>query len=329
MKVHRDIHNLPVFRNAAITIGTFDGVHCGHVKIIEQLKKEAGQTGGESVIITFHPHPRMVIETSGKPRETLPPIRLLNTLSEKIELLGRQEIDHLVIVPFTLEFSNQSAEKYISDFLVAKFHPATIITGYDHRFGKNRSGDYRLLEKYQEKYGYVVKEIPAQVLDHIAISSTKIRHALSEGDIATARDCLGYDYFFEGRVIDGNKLGRSLGYPTANLLVTNPDKLIPAYGVYAVTLTLGSGTPGPEDSFIPESDYTGMMNIGIRPTIGDGKIMIEVHIFGFDKDIYGRMLRVYIKQYMRPEIRFGSLEELISQLDLDKTAAEKILHVSH
>lgn len=322
MQVHRDLSNLPFFKNAAITIGTFDGVHSGHLQIIHQLKKEAYQNNGESVIITFDPHPRMVLN----PKKNQAPIKLLNTLSEKIELLRKQEIDHLVIVPFTTTFSNQTAEEYIADFLVAKFHPKTIITGYDHRFGKNRAGDYKLLEKYQDEFNYKIKEIPAYILDHITISSTKIREALSEGDIHTANECLGYDYFFEGEVIDGNKLGKGLGYPTANIAVKNPNKLIPAYGVYAVHTSMGISSPDSGKSlFVAEADYKAMMNIGIRPTIGDGKIMIEVNIFDFDQEIYGRTLRVYIKQYMRPEIKFNSLDELIVQLGIDKLEALKAL----
>ena len=191
MKVHRDINFLPEFINASITIGTFDGVHCGHAQIITQLKKEAEINEGESVIITFDPHPRMILNA----RKNQQPIKLLNTLSEKIELLSKQKIDHLVVIPFTDEFSNQSAEEYIADFLVAKFHPKTIIIGYDHHFGKNRSGDYKLLEQYQQEFNYDVKEIPAHVLDHVTISSTKIRQALESGDIGTANECLGYDYF--------------------------------------------------------------------------------------------------------------------------------------
>ncbi|MEO9146255.1 MAG: bifunctional riboflavin kinase/FAD synthetase [Ginsengibacter sp.] len=322
MKVHRDINNLPSFKNAAITIGTFDGVHSGHLQIIHQLKKEASLNNGESVIISFYPHPRMVLN----PHKKQPPIKLLNTLSEKIELLSKQEIDHLVIVPFTQEFSNQSAEEYIEGFLVTNFHPKTIITGYDHRFGKNRTGDYKLLEKYQDKFNYTVKEIPAQVLDNITISSTKIRQALTEGDIRTANECLGYNYFFEGKIIDGNKLGKGLGYPTANISIPDPHKLIPAYGVYAVTADLGEVSRNPEGIFKALEHYKGMMNIGIRPTIGDGKIMIEVNIFDFNEDIYGRTLRVHIKQYMRPEIKYNNLEELIVQLGKDKTEAGKILN---
>jgi riboflavin kinase/FMN adenylyltransferase len=321
MKVHRDINHLPQFVNAAITIGTFDGVHSGHCQIINQLKKEASINEGQSVIITFDPHPRMVVN----PKKDQQPIKLLNLLSEKIELLSKQEIDHLVIVPFTLDFSNQSAEEYISDFLVAKFHPKTIIIGYDHHFGKNRSGDYKLLEKYQEKYQYEVKEIPEHVLNHVTISSTKIRTALEEGDVETANKCLGYDYFFEGNVIEGNKLGRTLGYPTANLQIQDPNKLISADGIYAVNVSIGKENK--TASFEPESFHQGMMSIGFRPTIGDNKKMIEVNIFDFKENIYGRTLRVYIKYFMRKEEKFANLEELKNQISLDEMNAKKLLKI--
>ena len=318
MQVHKNINNLPSFKNAAITIGTFDGVHTGHLQIIHQLKKEAKQNNGESVIITFDPHPRMVLN----PLKDQPPIKLLNTLSEKIELLNKQDIDHLIIVPFTVKFSNQSAEEYIKDFLVSKFHPQTIITGYDHRFGKNRVGDYKLLEKYQEDYHYTVKEIPEHVLHHVIISSTKIRHALNEGDISTANEYLGYDYFFEGRVIDGNKLGRTLGYPTANLLINNENKLIPANGIYAVSVSIGIES---EEAAFFSKKRNGMMSLGFRPTIGGENIVIEVNIFDFEKDIYGRVIRVYVKKFLRPEEKFNSLEELKKAIDNDKINAMQAL----
>lgn len=321
MKVHRDIHDLPRFLKAAITIGTFDGVHSGHRQIINQLKKEASVNEGESVIITFDPHPRMILNL----QKNQSPIKLLSTLSEKIELLEKQEIDHLIIVPFTLDFSNQSAEEYIADFLVEKFHPQTIIIGYDHRFGKDRTGDYTLLEKYQEEYQYKVKEIPEHVLDHVAISSTKIRSALEEGDIQTAHDCLGYDYFFEGKVIEGNKLGRTLGYPTANLEINDPNKLIPADGIYAVNVSIGKENEA--HSFEAESFHQGMMSIGYRPTIGDNKKMIEVNIFDFKEEIYGRTLRVYVKYFMRKEEKFSNLEELKNQISIDEINAKKLLKI--
>ncbi len=324
MQVHQDINNLPDFKNAAITIGTFDGVHSGHLQIIKQLKKEALVNKGESVIITFDPHPRMVIHSKNGERKT---IQLLNTLSEKTELLEKQDIDHLVIVPFTFGFSDQHAEDYISKFLVEKFHPQKIIIGYDHRFGKNRSGDYKMLENFQEKFNYEVKEIPAQVLDHVTISTTRIRTALNTGEIATAKECLGYDYFFEGKVIEGNKIGRALGFPTANLEIQDANKLIPADGIYAVNVSVGTEN-ATFDTFVPESFHQGMMSIGIRPTIGDNKRMIEVNIFDFNENIYGRILRVYVKYFLRKEEKFDNLEELKKQIAVDEINARKLLNES-
>src|SRR5215212_5145191 len=252
MKVYRDIENLPEFRNAVITIGTFDGVHEGHKKIIEHLKQEAEEIDGETVIITFHPHPRKVISSS------ILGIRLINTLDEKIELFEKTGVDHLVVVPFTDAFANQPAEDYIRDFLVAKFHPHTIIIGYDHRFGRDRQGDYLLLEKMVTAYNYTLKEIPKHVLDEIAISSTNIREAIIHGDVETANKLLGYHFFFEGIVVDGDKLGRKLGYPTANLKTTNEEKISLGNGIYAVYTDV-------------EGEYKkGMMSIGFRPTV-DGK----------------------------------------------------------
>lgn len=325
MQVHRDINNLPLFKNAVITIGTFDGVHTGHLQIINQLKKEAEQVDGETVIITFHPHPRMIISKTDGSKTA---IKLLNTLTEKIELLQKQNIDHLVIVPFTLEFSEQSAEEYIQHFLVEKFHPHSIIIGYDHRFGNKRQGDYKLLEAFQSTFNYKVKEIPEHVLHHIIISSTKIRHALEEKDINTANEYLGYTYFFEGKVIEGDKLGRKLGYPTANIKVADENKLIPANGVYAVELEINK-IPGGKDfvnptSYIPH--LKGMMNIGIRPTVGGLKEVIEVNIFDFDQSIYNQEIRVYVKYFLRNEVKFDSLEALKNQLALDKLNALQLLN---
>jgi len=321
MQVHRDINNLPIFENAAITIGTFDGVHSGHLQIIHQLKKEAINNKGESVIITFDPHPRMVLNQN----TNKPPIQLLSTLSEKIELLEKEGIGHLVIAPFTLEFSNQPADKYISEFLVKKFHPKTIIIGYDHRFGNNRTGDYALLEQYQHQFGYKVNEIPEHVLNHVKISSTKIRTALKDGDLKTAKECLGYDYFFEGKVVDGNKLGRTLGYPTANLEIKNHNKLIPENGIYAVGVAIGKASVNEGSLFTPESFHNGMMSIGIRPTIADNRRTIEVNIFDFNENIYGRIIRVYVKYFLRDEEKFGSMEELKKQISLDETEVRKLL----
>lgn len=310
MQVHRNINALPPIPNAVVTIGTFDGVHTGHKTIIKQLKGEATEVGGQTVLITFHPHPRKIINDK--------PIQLINTLDEKIELLAKEGVDHLVIVPFTKEFSNQSADEYINDFLIGKFNPHTVIIGYDHRFGHDRKGDYRLLEEYAARLRFKLKEIPALVIDSLTVSSTRIREAIKSGDVHTANELLGYDFFFEGEVIDGNKLGRTLGYPTANIGIDESEKLVPGNGIYAVTAQLQNET----------GILHGMMSIGLRPTIGDNKRMIEVNIFDFNRDIYGQRLRVHVKSYMRSEIKFDGLEALKAQLAKDEAESKKILKIN-
>jgi riboflavin kinase/FMN adenylyltransferase len=309
MQVHYDIENLPVFRNAIITIGTFDGVHMGHRQVIDKLKAEAKAIDGETVIITFHPHPRKVVSS------TILGIRLINTLDEKIELLRQLNIDHLVVVPFTDAFANQPAEDYVENFLIDKFHPHTLIIGYDHRFGRDRLGDYRLLEKDAVKYNYQLKEIPKHILENISISSTNIREAILHSDIGTADKLLGYEFFFSGIVVHGNKLGRKLGYPTANLKVTDEEKIVPGNGIYAVYAH-------PEGS--PER-LKGMMSIGFRPTVDGKKRVIEVNIFDFDNEIYDQTLKVFVKKYLREEIKFDGLEALVKQMDQDKIDSLKIL----
>ena len=269
MQVHyQELGQLPAFKNAVITIGTFDGVHLGHQQIIAQLKEEARAINGESVIISFYPHPRSVIAGTNSD------VKLLSTLEEKIELLNISGIDHLVIIPFNLTFANQTAEEYISEFLVKLFHPHTIIIGYDHRFGKNRVGDYQLLVAYGKKLGFAVKEIPEHILNEVVISSTKVRKALLDKDISTANKFLGYEYFFEGFVIKGNQLGKTIGYPTANLQINATEKLIPGNGVYAVHASIL------EEKNI-SSKLKGMMNIGVRPTIGGVLRVIEVNLLNF------------------------------------------------
>ena len=323
MKVYHDIQNLPQFRNAVITIGTFDGVHTGHQQIIAQLKQEAALINGETVIITFHPHPRKIVSSKA--------LYILNTLSEKIELLEAKGIDHLVVVPFDDGFAQQSAEDYVKNFLFEKFHPHTVIIGYDHRFGKGRQGDYHSLEEYGKLLGFLVKEIPEHVLNNITVSSTRIRESLLNSDIATANNYLGYDYFFEGVIMEGNKLGRTIGFPTANIKVEEPEKLIPGNGVYAVSAAIGS-----QVSAIIENESSqltahssqllkGMMNIGVRPTVDGTRRMIEVNIFNFDEDIYGQTIRVYVRHYLRGEVKFNGLEALKEQLAKDKDAAQEWL----
>lgn len=322
MTVHTDINNLPAFRNAVVTIGTFDGVHKGHQQILQLMLDEAKEVNGETVIITFHPHPRQVIAM----RQT--ELFLLNSLQEKISLLEKYGIQHLVVTPFTEEFSLQSAEEYIEQFLVKRFNPHTIIIGHDHRFGKSRSGDFQLLEEKAAQYNYQVKEIPGFMLQDNTISSTIIRQALLKGNIDTANEYLGYAYFFSGTVVEGNKLGRTIGYPTANLQVQEEKKLIPGNGVYAVEVVVnGEWTMDNGQSAIGngQSHYFGMMNIGIRPTVEGVNRMIEVNIFDFDRKIYGETLTIHIKKRLRNEQKFNGLDELKAQLAKDKEQAIEVL----
>jgi riboflavin kinase / FMN adenylyltransferase len=305
MQLHTNINHLPVFRNAVVTIGTFDGVHTGHQQIIAQLKQEAAEISGETVIITFHPHPRKVV--------THKDVFILSTPQEKTELLRQKGIDHLVVVPFDEHFAQQTAKEYVEHFLFEKFHPHTVIIGYDHRFGQGRKGDYHLLEDFGMLLGFAVKEIPEHVLNNITVSSTKIREALLHSDVETANNYLGYDYFFEGTVVEGNKLGRTLGYPTANIQMETPEKLVPGNGVYAVIAA------------VDQSSYKAMMNIGIRPTVDGTRRVIEVNIFDFNEDLYGKTLRVYIKRYLRGEVKFNGLDALKEQLAIDKITALKVL----
>jgi riboflavin kinase/FMN adenylyltransferase len=300
MQIHRDITKLPQFTNAVITIGTFDGVHLGHRQIIDNLKAEATKANGESVIITFHPHPRKVVSS------VITGVRLINTLNERIELLAKTGIDHLVIVPFTEYFANQEAEDYISDFLVAKFNPYTIIIGYDHRFGKERAGDYKLMEDKAAQYNYELKEIPEHILHTIKVSSTNIRNAILHGNIDEANEFLGYDFFFEGEVFHGDKIGRTIGYPTANLKSTDEEKIALGDGIYAVYTEVDG------------KSYKGMMSIGFRPTVNGRVRVTEVNIFDFDEQIYGQTIRVIVKKYLRAEVKFNGLEALKQQLHQDK-----------
>jgi riboflavin kinase/FMN adenylyltransferase len=307
MKVYTNTNHLPQFKNAVITIGTFDGVHLGHCQIINQLIKEADSVSGTAVLITFDPHPKQVISTEKKALFTL------NTPEEKYQLLHSKGIEDIVVVAFDKAFAEQSALDYIKNFLVTKFHPHTIIIGYDHRFGKNRTGDYKLLEKEAKNFDFKIKEIPQHILKDITISSTKIRTALLSGDIETASALLGYDYFFSGKVAEGNKLGRTIGYPTANIKLEDDNKLIPANGVYAVEV------------FVEAEKHQGMMNIGVRPTVDGTNRVIEVNIFDFDKNIYGSNIKIIIKKWLRNEVKFNGLDALKTQLAMDKINAIEAL----
>jgi riboflavin kinase/FMN adenylyltransferase len=325
MRIYYHIDQLPFFKNAVITIGTFDGVHTGHAQILEQLRAEAARIGGETVIVTFFPHPRKVVRGGSTD------VKLLNTLEEKIQLLSWQGVDHLVVVPFTEAFSQLTAEEYIREFLLRKFRPHTIIIGYDHRYGRGRLGDYHLLEQFSQSERFELQEIPVHLLDAVSVSSTRIREAIGQADIGTANQLLGYPYFFSGQVAEGRRLGRTIGYPTANLVVGSPEKLIPADGVYAVevsilpsdavSLTIPTTVDAPAVAPWDGVQWKGMMNIGMRPTVDGRERTIEVNIFDFNGDLYRRELRVAVRRWLRGEEKFNGLEGLKTQLAKDKVDA--------
>ena len=306
MQVHQHLDSLPTFKKSVITIGAFDGVHKGHQKIIGALQKEAAAIGGETVLITFHPHPRKIVAGNFS-------LQLINTLEEKIDLLSPYNIDHLVVVPFTAAFAEQPAENYIRNFLVEKFHPHTIIIGYDHQFGKDRKGNFELLQQMATTYGYNLIEIPKHVSREIGISSTKIRTALLESDVNTANELLGYDFFFTGKVVSGDQLGRQLGYPTANLEYTNSDKIHLGDGVYAVYIKW------------QHQQYKGMLSIGNRPTIDGLAQKVEVNIFDFEEEIYGQELTIIVKKFLRHQEKYSHLEDLKKQIAQDKNDSLAVL----
>jgi riboflavin kinase/FMN adenylyltransferase len=314
MRVFRDLNDLPEFNNSVITIGTFDGVHKGHQKLIERINTLAAEQGGESIIITFHPHPRIVINPEDKS------LRLLNTIEEKTELLEKYGVDNTVIVPFSRDFSEQSAQEYVSNFLVKNFRPKSIVIGYDHKFGKDRSGDYHLLEQMKGMYGYSMEEISKETLDDIGISSTKIRNSLQSGDINLANDLLGHSYRVTGTVVRGLQNGRKLGYPTANLQIADEYKLIPKTGIYAVRVyshQWPQGTPA-------RGYYHGMLSIGYNPTFEGKEQTIEVNILDFNHDIYGSTLTLEFVEYLRDEKKFNSLDDLIEAIKGDEVNTRKI-----
>ncbi len=308
MKIYNSIHEIPKITNPIVTIGTFDGVHQGHRQIVNRLNKIKKETGGETFIFTFDPHPRQVLF----PQQT--DLKLLTLTSEKLNLLEQAGIDHVLVYPFTKEFSKQSAHSYIKDILVDAIGVKQLIIGYDHHFGNNREGNIGTLKKYAPEYNFTVEEIPAHEVDSINVSSSKIRKALEEGDIKTANAFLGYNYFISGKVVNGKKLGRTIGYPTANIFIENPAKLIPKIGVYAATANINGVL------------HKGMMSIGYNPTTDtDNKIKTELHIFNFDADIYGCNLTLQIKARLRNEEKFASLDELKKQLHADKEHALSVL----
>lgn len=300
MKIYHHIDEFTPVKNAVVTIGTFDGVHIGHRKIISRIKELATTIGGETVILTFFPHPRMILHPEDEN------IKLITTIAEKAELLKQLGVDHLIITPFSRDFSNQSPEGYIRDVLVNKIGTKKIVIGYDHRFGKDRQGGLQDLLAQAPVYGFEVIEIPEQDINDVAISSTRIRTALLSGNINIANECLGYPFFITGKVIRGDQLGRTLGYPTANLMVEERYKLIPSDGIYAVKVN------------VEGKEYKGMAYIGHRPTVNGMTRNIEVNIFDFSADIYNKELRMEFLHFVREDIKFASLEELVVQLGKDK-----------
>jgi len=306
MKIYRDINNFKV-KNPVLTVGTFDGVHLGHRKILEKTVKEAEKLNGEPVVFTLYPHPRKVLDPNFKD------LFLLNTLDEKAKLLENAGIKHLVIYPFTKNFATMSSCDFIENILHKNMNTKSLIVGYDHRFGKDRQGNIDILRNCAEPFDIDVIKVDAFMLNKETISSTKIRNAVLEGNIEKANICLGYDYFLSGTVISGNKIGRTIGFPTANIDVHN-EKLIPKSGVYAVKINI-SGT-----------EYKGMINIGNRPTIDTNTAnTVEVHIFNFQGNLYGKDIRIIFKKYIREEQKFPNTESLKQQLLKDKTIINSFL----
>ncbi|GAA4800985.1 bifunctional riboflavin kinase/FAD synthetase [Litoribaculum gwangyangense] len=299
------IKNIETYKSSeptVVTIGTFDGVHIGHQKIIKRLINSGKLNGLKSVILTFFPHPRMVLQKDSN-------IKLINTIDERYAILDALGLDNLLIKKFTKEFSRLSAEDFVKYILVEKLNAKKVIIGYDHRFGRNRNADINDLKLFGETYGFDVEEISAQDIDEVAVSSTKIRKALNEGDIEKANSFLGYHFMLSGTVVKGRGLGKQLQYPTANILIEEAYKLIPKQGVYIVK------------SNINNTVFYGMMNIGINPTVDGNKQSIEVHFFDFDKDIYGTKIQIDILQRIRDEEKFESIEGLKTQLANDKKVA--------
>jgi len=334
LKIYHNLSDFKKLNNAIVTIGTFDGVHFGHQKIIKQLVEKAKTDQGESVILTFFPHPRMIIDPENQE------LKMINTINEKAEILKHLGVDHLIITPFTRDFSNQSPEDYIKNTLVDNIGTKHIIIGYDHRFGKDRSGNLADLKTAGVHFGFTVEEIMEQDIHDVAVSSTKIRQALLAGDVSLAADYLGYPFSIFGRVIKGDKIGRTIGFPTANIFVEETYKLIPGDGIYAVTVGMNFksevASPMTDDkisnsiislntSKLLASDFglrtfKGMAYIGQRPTINGMTRNIEVNIFDFNQEIYGQDIKMNFLKFLRHDVKFTGLEALTIQLQKDKEA---------
>ncbi|MEX0997133.1 MAG: bifunctional riboflavin kinase/FAD synthetase [Flavobacteriaceae bacterium] len=306
MKVHHSITDYKNKSQSVITIGTFDGVHIGHREILKKLTSEAEKLNLESVILTFFPHPRMVLQKESD-------IKLINTIEERIDIFSKTDLDHLIIHPFTKEFSNLSAEAFVKNILVDRLNVKKIIIGYDHRFGKNRSANIDDLKKFGEKFHFEVQEISAQELDDVAVSSTKIRKALENGDLETANNYLNYPFMLNGTIVKGRGIGRTINFPTANLHIEENYKLIPKNGVYVVKSVLGN-----EEVF-------GIMSIGTNPTVGGKNRTIETYFLDIDKDLYGKKITIEMLSKIREEDTFDSLEALQNAIKNDEAFARKYI----
>ncbi len=305
MKIYNSIYDFPKIKSAVLTVGTFDGVHLGHKKIIERLTRAASDLGGESVILTFFPHPRMVLY----PQDNS--LKLLTSIEEKSALLEKAGVDHLIVHPFTKDFSRLSAMEFIRDLMVNTLGMKKIVIGYNHQFGRNREGTFDQLMEMSPIHKFAVEEIPEQDVNQLAISSTKIRNALLVGDVDTANALLGYDYFIDGIVVKGDEIGKQLGYPTANLSVLGEYKLIPADGIYAVRVR------------VAEKQYEGMLYIGKRPIFNGSDLRIEVNIFNFNESIYDDTIRVSLVKKIRDDMNFSNLELLKNQLKKDEMMVQE------
>ena len=307
MKIFNNINEFNCKKSTIITIGTFDGVHLGHQKILKKLNVEAENNGLESSVLTFFPHPRTVLNPDSS-------LKLINTIEERISLFKKSKIDNLIVHPFTKEFSELDSEDYVKNILVDQLKAKIVLIGYDHKFGKNRTADIKNLKEYGIKYNFEVIEIKAEEINDIAISSTKIRNSIEEGDIQLTNSYLGYEFSFFGKVVKGNSIGKTLGFPTANIKIGTDLKLIPKNGVYLIS------------TIINQKIIFGMMNIGIKPTTNQNTKSIEVNLFDFNQDLYDTNITIYIKQFLREEIKFDSLNELKLQIEKDKITCNSIIN---
>ena len=306
MKIYHGTENFKKLEFAVVTSGTFDGVHYGHQKILKRLHEITQKNGGESVLLTYWPHPRLFLYPDQE-------LYMLSSIEEKIQLLTQHHVDHLVIIPFTRAFADMDSEAFIEEILVEKIGTKKLVIGYDHKFGKNRAGSFEELKKDGPLFGFEVEEIPKQMIENNAVSSTKIRKALLDGNIKIADEYLGRPYSIHGKVIRGDQIGRTIDFPTANIEVIFKHKLIPAEGIYAVKVVLG------------KSRYNGMLNIGYRPTFGGTQKRMEVHIFEFNKEIYDQEITIEFYSKLRSEIKFQNVGALKAQLSEDKASAMEIL----